>query len=227
MTPSSLLLGAAAVLQAAAAPAPAPAPAPRPARVHAIAPMPGVAIRMPRIRPPRFSINVRGHRPPGPDSVRVAALLAALAATEASVCELAVDMLGNGWWGHSRDLAGLRDRNRVTDSVRSSYQGEVTDRRAVPLLLASLARPEPCVRRAAARLIGGSPLSEASAGLRSTLRHADGRVREAALLALGISEDPAAFEAVLQAVGDRDPEVVRHGGLGPRASTRTRGRCPR
>src|SRR5690606_10020656 len=173
--------------------------------------MPRVHMRMPHIRVPRLAmIRARSERP-GPDSAQVVALLAHLAAADPGVCELAVDMLGNGWnWG-SRwgEISALRDARTPAREARLRYSGSVTDRRALPVLEAALGREQPCVRRAAARLLGGSSLPEASGALRRALTHRDGIVREAALLGLGISEDPGSFTAVLQAVSDRDPEVVR------------------
>lgn len=125
---TTLMVGA--VLQAAPAP---PAPPPRPARlaVAGALAMPRVHMRMPRIRAPRLAmIRARAERP-GPDSAQVVALLSHLAAADVAVCELAVDMLGNGWnWG-SRwgELSALRDARtpamrpliskRPSSSVRS------------------------------------------------------------------------------------------------------------
>jgi len=86
-------------------------------------------------------IRARSERP-GPDSAQVVALLAHLAAADPAVCELAVDMLGNGWnWG-SRwgELSALRDARTPASAARLQYSGSVTDRRALPVLEAAAER---------------------------------------------------------------------------------------
>ena len=102
----------------------------------------------------------------------------------------------------------------------------MSDARAVPLLAATLGDPNPCVRRAAARLLGSSTAADALPRLRTAAASDDARTREAALLGLGEADDALSYEVMLRGLRDRDPFVSRMGawGLG---SCRITARCRR
>ena len=187
-----------------------PPPPPAPPAMHA-AIAPRVHIHQPR--PPHIGshmIRAIGGGP-GPDSATVAGFLASLAETPVTVCGMAVAMLGNGWDGDGspNQVSALRDDAVSQREIRRRLQSPLQDRRAIPLLAASLGRPEPCVRRAAAKMLGGSDLPEASKALHAGLRQADPRTREAAALGIGVMADTAAFDELVLALGDRDPDVIR------------------
>ena len=147
-------------------------------------------IRIPRVHVvvPHIHITpaMRAGDRPGPDSAQVSGFLTAMGRADPTVCEMAVDQIGNSWggWGGGAP-GGLRDRTDTDRAQRNRFGGAVADGRAVPLLAASLADANPCVRRAAARLLGGSIAAEALPRLRTAAASGDGRVREAALLGLG------------------------------------------
>src|SRR5512147_174108 len=150
--PAPLLALMAALQSAPPPPPPAPAAhamtAPRARLAHFHVPRPP--------RPPRLPRELRDG--PGPDSIAVARLLGALAQTPPGVCGMAVSMLGNGWDGGARSVVNALGDEPA--SARRAFESPLRDRRAVPLLAAALSRPEPCVRRAAARLLGNSELAE-------------------------------------------------------------------
>src|SRR5690348_4773622 len=126
-----------------------------------------------------------GFEPPGRgmDSAGVSAFLVGLSGANPVVCQLAVNSLGNHW-GHGDDelevgiLAGEITAERERDALGRS----ITDPGALTLLGRALADPHPCVRRAAARMLGESKSSEAVRLLQSSLRDPAPTVREAAAL---------------------------------------------
>lgn len=152
-----------------------------------------------------------GSRAPLLDSAKTAAFFTALSQTPASICEMAVDNLGNGWgWsdGQLRPNA-LRDQSRGARSEREIFGQARLAENGVAVAATALTLADACPRRAAARLLGQSELATASRALRDAARHSDGRVREAALLGIGIREDSANYQAAVKGIDDRDPEVVR------------------
>src|SRR5262249_54295203 len=92
----------------------------------------------------------------GPDSAQVARFLNALGAADPVICEMAVDNIGNGWGWHGRrtPVGVLHDRSEADRAARDAFSNDVEDPRAVPLLVERLGDPNPCVRRAAARMLG-------------------------------------------------------------------------
>lgn len=161
-------------------------------------------------RAPRFRRTINSERTPL-DSAYATAFLNALSQSSAVVCEMAVDNLGNGW-GWSDGTAGvrsLRDQSEATRAERVAFGRAEVSGSAVSVLANGLSRQDPCSRRAAARLLGQSELVAASRALRDAARSSDGRVREAALLGIGIREDSANYQSAVQGLSDRDPEVVR------------------
>jgi hypothetical protein len=173
-------------------------------------------IRIPKVRVvvPHIHITpaMRSGDRPGPDSAQVGAFLTAMGQAEPTVCEMAVDQLGNSWgrWGGGAP-GGLRDRTDADRAARDRFGGSVADSRAVPLLGATLGDQNPCVRRAAARLLGSSTAAEALPRLRAAATSDDARVREAALLGLGEADDAESYDAMLRGLRDRDPYVSRMG----------------
>src|SRR5688572_8619855 len=92
---------------------------------------------------------------PGPDAQQVERLLTALGAADPLVCEMAVDAFGNSWgWSDRRLAVGvLHDQHAAAREARRLFSNHVKDPQALPLLLARLGDPNPCVRRAAAKLL--------------------------------------------------------------------------
>ncbi|MFL5532244.1 MAG: HEAT repeat domain-containing protein, partial [Gemmatimonadales bacterium] len=153
-----------------------------------------------------------GFQPPEPaaDSSAVARFLAALAGSDPLVCQLAVSSIGNHWGPGDDDrqigvLAGETRLSRERDALGRS----ITDPAALTLLSSTLSVPNPCVRRAAARLLGNSGTNEAVRGLRAALQSKDPRVREAGALGLADAEDPASLHDLTQALKDSDQSVIR------------------
>jgi len=117
---------------------------------------------------------------PGPDSAQVEALLAGLGRADPVVCEMAVDNLGNFWGGWARrEVGALHDRAPAA-AAREAFDGRVKNAGAVGVLARELGHANPCVRRAAARMLGESSNPEALARLRTAFRSGDPRVRAGA-----------------------------------------------
>src|SRR3954469_11275428 len=153
-----------------------------------------------------------GFQPPEPaaDSEGVTQFLKALAASDPLVCQLAVRSIGNHWGPGDENrpigvLAGETTLSRERDALGRS----ITDPAAIALLSSTLSSPNPCVRRAAARLLGNSNAEEAVHRLRTTLRSKDPRVREAAALGLADAEDAASLHDLTSALKDSDQSVIR------------------
>ncbi|MGH7702950.1 MAG: HEAT repeat domain-containing protein, partial [Gemmatimonadales bacterium] len=158
--------------------------------------------------------GVRAHRHhdgPGPDSTRVARFLAALGAGDPLVCEMAIDMLSHDWGWHGSDdgINTFRDRPAGERAARDSMSNRVDDRRAIPLLSAGLGHSSPCVRRAAAQMLGDSPRPEAIQSLRTAFGSGDVQVREAAAYGLGTAEDTVSYRALVSALQDAEPAVAQ------------------
>ena len=124
------------VLQA--APATPPAAPPPPHSAVWSAPMAfatsGVHVRMGSIRMPHIHAGPISHGNRRTlDSSSVAGLLTSLAASPPAVCELAVDMLGNGWgWsGGGGGVNALRDEPSEVAVDRAALQSGGVERRAM------------------------------------------------------------------------------------------------
>jgi len=147
-------------------------------------------------------------RSPGPDSARVEAYLGALKATDRMLCEMVVDQVGN-FWNSSGDfrVGLLADGSRTWEPARDSLYGRVTDPAAVRRLTRGLDDPNPCLRRAAAKLIGRGVPGTLGV-IRDALRSSSERVREAAALAAGQQEPVALGEDLVRATRDQSIAVV-------------------
>jgi HEAT repeat protein len=144
---------------------------------------------------------------PGPDSARVAILLDALSRTDPAVCEMLSDQIGNFWnssgeWG----IGELSDAKPGVRAAKDSISGQVRDPAAIRQLVARLSSDDPCVRRTAARMLGGSTIPDQALG--QLLDDPAARVREAALLAIGHDERPSLRPRVERLLGDDDPALV-------------------
>src|SRR3954468_17834961 len=127
----------------------------------------------------------------GPDSAGVSRMLGALAATDPVVCRLAVQSVGNSWQRDEDD--GMLGEPTGDLHLQEALSRRVTDAGALARLSAALSDQKPCLRRAAARMLGNSEQNEALRLLRAALRSPDPRTREAGALGLAEAEDPAAF----------------------------------
>jgi HEAT repeat protein len=143
----------------------------------------------------------------GPGEAAVARFLTALAASDPLVCRLAVQSVGNDWrWNGSR---GLLDPDSAGRAEREMLTHRITDPGALARLSQTLGHEKPCLRGAAARMLGNSETREAVTLLREALRSPDPRTREAAALGLAHAEDPASFRDLSDALGDSQPAVLR------------------
>lgn len=123
----------------------------------------------------------------GPDSARIASLLASLGTSDPLVCELIADQVGNFWSdGGQFGVGRFADAAATAQSAKDSLHGRVSAPAAIKVLVANLDAANPCVRRLAAKLLGRSKMETAT--LIALLHTGTPRVREAAAYALG-SED--------------------------------------
>jgi HEAT repeat protein len=144
---------------------------------------------------------------PGPDSARVAMLLDAISRTDPAVCEMLSDQIGNFWnssgeWG----IGELSDARPGVRAAKDSISGQVRDPAAIRQLVARLSSDDPCVRRTAAKMLGGSTISDEALG--KLLDDPSPRVREAALLAIGHDERPALRTRVERMLRSDDVSLV-------------------
>ena len=145
-------------------------------------------------------------RRPGPDSGRVAMMLDALGRTDAVVCELIADQIGNFWNGGERAGVGrLAAAPRTILAAKDSIGGQVTDARAIDRLVSELSAQNSCVRRVAGKMLGNS--SVAPARLRALLGDASATIRESAAYAIGVGEVKELRSSLEAALRDRDPAV--------------------
>ncbi|MCB9505573.1 MAG: HEAT repeat domain-containing protein, partial [Gemmatimonadales bacterium] len=143
---------------------------------------------------------------PGPDSARVAILLGAMGSTDAAVCEMLSDQLGNFWFsGGEFGIGRLADARVAARAARDSLSGRLRDPAAIALVTARLASDDPCVRRTAARLLGRSTAPDAALARLAT--DANPRIREAGLLAIGTHDRPDLRTRVESALTDREAGV--------------------
>lgn len=127
---------------------------------------------------------------PGPDSSRVAQLLATMGATDPVACEMLSDQIGNFWWGGDEwGIGRFSDARTDVRAAKDSVSGQVRDPGAIRHLIGALSAEDPCVRRTAAKMLGNSTISDAELG--RLFDDASPRVREAALYAVGHEERPA------------------------------------
>lgn len=142
----------------------------------------------------------------GPDSSRVAALLASLTRADPVACEMIADQVGNFWWSDGAVGVGmLGDVRQDVRRAKDSISAPVTEPRAIRLLAATLAHEDPCVRLVAAKMLGNSTTSDAV--LIGALESPSARVREAALRAAGERDRPALRARVERLLADT-PEVA-------------------
>ncbi|MGH7586948.1 MAG: HEAT repeat domain-containing protein, partial [Gemmatimonadales bacterium] len=159
------------------------------------------------VRVPHVLVNVSIPEHPGPDSARVASLLAAMSATDPVTCEMIGDRVGNGWWGREDWGVGqLADARPEARAARDSLSGQVRDPGAIAALTAALPGDNACVRRTAATMLGRSTVSDDA--IRRLLDDQSLRVREAALVAAGHAERPALRERTEALLRDRDEAVA-------------------
>ena len=145
-------------------------------------------------------------RRPGPDSGRVALMLDALGRTDAVVCELIADQIGNFWNGGERAGVGrLAAAPQTTLAAKDSIGGQVTDTRAIDRLVSELSAQNSCVRRVAGKMLGNS--SVAPARLRALLGDASATIRESAAHAIGVGEVKELRASLEASLRDREPAV--------------------
>lgn len=147
----------------------------------------------------------------GLDSAGVARLFTALRASDPLVCEMATSFVGRGfsWSDGAEGIAALRDEGDGGRVTRLGLQSRASGVGALRQLVPELRSPNPCLRRTAAAMLGGSGRQELLTELRRALGDGDGRVREAAALGLGVAEDSSDAPRLRAALDDRDPDVVR------------------
>ena len=133
------------------------------------------------------SVTVHDSLSPGPDSARVATLLASLGSGDALVCDLLAEQIGNFWWSGDDDGPGqFGDAKKQLTAARDSLHGSITHAGTLRLLTTALANDDPCVRKVAAKLLGRSRIETAK--LSALLSDPSPRVREAAAYALASGE---------------------------------------
>lgn len=148
------------------------------------------------------------HEPqrPGPDSARVASLLASLSNADPVTCEMVADQIGNFWWSDGGVGVGQFNDTRASARLgKDSVSGSVTDARTIRLLSATLTHDDPCVRLVAAKMLGNSMADDAT--IVALLGSQSARVREAALRAAGERGRPALRARVERLLGD-EPSVA-------------------
>jgi HEAT repeat protein len=129
------------------------------------------------------SVSPRDSLGPGPDSARVATLLASLGTGDALVCDLLSEQIGNFWWNDGDDgIGAFGDAKRQLSSARDSLHGSASHPGTLRLLTTALAADNPCVRKVAAKLLGRSRIE--TSRLAALLSDASPRVREAAAYAI-------------------------------------------
>jgi HEAT repeat protein len=103
----------------------------------------------------------------------------------------------------------LRDHTADDRAVKDMFNQDVKDPKAIRVLGSHLSDPNPCLRRTAAQLLGGSNNDEALRTLREAMKSSDGKLREAAVLGLGHAEDMGSFDALTKSLRDPDNDVAR------------------
>lgn len=142
----------------------------------------------------------------GPDSARVATLLASLTRADPVACEMIADQVGNFWWSDGGSGVGMfGDVRAETRRGKDSLSAPVSDARAIRLLTTTLAHEDPCVRLVAAKMLGNSAVTDAA--LVAALESPAARVREAALRAAGERTRPALRARVERMLAD-EPDIA-------------------
>ena len=144
-----------------------------------------------------------------PDTVGLAALIAALRDPDAGVRRAAAQSLGNIENPRAVDglVAVLGDSDVEVRRAAVWALGEIEDRRAVDALLPLLKDADPEVRKSAAWALGNIEDPRAADGLAGALRDESAEVRKTAAWALGELELTAAPAGLIEAMRDADPEV--------------------
>ncbi len=144
-----------------------------------------------------------------PDTLGLAALIAALRDSDAGVRRAAAQSLGNIESPRAVDglVAVLRDDDVEVRRAAAQALGEIEDPRAVDALVAALKDPDTEVRKCAAWSLGSIEDPRAADGLAGALRDASPEVRKTAAWALGELELTAAPPGLIEAMRDSDPEV--------------------
>jgi HEAT repeat protein len=142
---------------------------------------------------------------PGSDTAQARAYLGALRGANAVQCELGLHALDVSY--SQRLESPVPDRRSDAWTLVSWASRRVRDPLAVPALAAALHDGDPCVRRAAARLLGRSKLPVARTRLVEALRDPEPLVRQLAALGLGFASDPSTVTPLVRALDDRDPGV--------------------
>ena len=139
----------------------------------------------------------------GPDSGRIAILFSSLGRSDAVVCELISDQIGNFWSSGERAGVGrFQDHGRAMQAAKDSVSGEVTDPGAIKLLSATLSADDACIRRVAAKMLGGSTITNDR--LAALLADPSPRIREAAAYAAGEGERTELRTALERMATDRE-----------------------
>src|ERR1041384_2123888 len=145
----------------------------------------------------------------GPDSARVEAFLSGLQAAAPMLCEMLADQVGNFWNSSGEFGVGLlADGSRSWESARDSLYSPPTDAAALRRISRAFDDPNPCVRRAAAKLLGHGQVSAIYAVIREGLKSPSARVREAAALAAGRTDGPELTDDLVRATRDANVLVV-------------------
>ena len=144
-----------------------------------------------------------------PDTLGLAALIAALKDSDAGVRRAAAQSLGNIESPRAVDalVAVLKDSDVEVRRAAAWALGEIEDRRAVDGLVASLKDSDAETRKSAAWALGNIEDPRAADGLAGALRDESPEVRKTAAWALGELELTAAPPALIEAMRDADPEV--------------------
>jgi len=157
--------------------------------------------------------SAHGHRrasEQGADAAQATRFLAALESSEPVVCGITVDNIGNNWGGPGRRAGVGRLSDHGGDEALRLAVAHGLQASAVPVAAERLGDANPCVRRAAARLLGQTATDAARSTLRAKLKDASARIREAAALGLGeMGGESGAREDLVRALHDADVTVVR------------------
>lgn len=132
----------------------------------------------------------------GPDSARVSTLLTSLGSSDALLCDLLTEQIGNFWWNDDANGVGkFADANLTLTLARDSLHGRIGNAGTLRLLTNALAHDNPCVRRFAAKLLGRSRIETAK--LVALMSDGSPRVREAAVYAITSGDHRDAHAALL------------------------------